>query len=192
MRAGHSTQMISRALTFAALSAFAIHLGGCDRSSPAPEPDASQTLAPSPSPEPAVPSPQPEATAGEAAEAAPAAPDLGERRNPARVLRSYADALHSRDWPAAARFWGKGSGVTASTLKAAYNRPVAPVLEVGEGHSEGAAGSIYYEAPVVLRFGEDAPPERGTLTLRRVNDVPGATAEQLRWHIERSTIGAEQ
>lgn len=187
--------MLSRALTLAAVSALAIHLTGCDRSAPGPDPAASDppggqaTAVPV---VPALPSPSPEATAGEAAEAAPVAPDPGERRDPASVLRAYAGALHERDWQAAARFWGEGSGVTASTLKAAYSRPVAPVLEVSEGRSEGAAGSIYYEAPVILRFGEDAPPERGTLTLRRVNDVPGATAEQLRWHIERSTIGAGQ
>jgi hypothetical protein len=28
----------------------------------------------------------------------------------------------------------------------------------------------------------------GRLTLRRVNDVDGASPEQLRWHIERSTL----
>ena len=107
------------------------------------------------------------------------------------MLRAYADALHDRDWAAAAGMWGRGSGVTASTLKAAYNRPAAPQLEVGKGAGDAGAGSLYYEAPVVLRFG-DAAPERGTLLLRRVNDVPGASAEQRRWHIERSTIGAMQ
>jgi hypothetical protein len=56
---------------------------------------------------------------------------------------------------------------------------------------QGAAGSLYYEAPAVLRFGQ-AMPERGSLVLRLVNDVDGATPEQLRWHIERSTIGAGQ
>lgn len=188
--------MMSRALSLAAVSAIAIHLSGCDRSEPAPQSAASETPAlPAPPPsEPGspLPSPSPEATAGEAADAVPTAPDFGERRNPGRVLQAYAEALHRRDWQAAARFWGQGSGVTASTLKAAYDRPVAPDLDLGEGRSEGAAGSIYYEAPVVLRFGDSAPPERGTLILRRVNDVPGASAEQLRWHIERSTIGAAQ
>ena len=28
----------------------------------------------------------------------------------------------------------------------------------------------------------------GTITLRRVNDVEGATPEQLRWYIESSTL----
>lgn len=113
---------------------------------------------------------------------------LDERRDPGRVLRFYAAALHARDWTAAAKAWGPGSGVTAETLKSAYDRADPPVLELGEGQVEGAAGSLYYEAPVVLRFG-NAPPERGSLVLRRVNDVPGASAAQLRWHIERAVIG---
>jgi hypothetical protein len=113
------------------------------------------------------------------------------RRDPDRLLRFYAAALRMRDWSAAARAWGASSGVTASTLKAAYDREDPPVLEVGKGEQEGAAGSLFYEAPVELRFGGQ-PPEKGTLTLRRVNDVPGATPEQLRWHIERATIGVGQ
>jgi hypothetical protein len=116
---------------------------------------------------------------------------LSDRRSPDRLLRYYADALAARDWAAAAKAWGKTSGVTATTLKASYDRAEAPVLTVGKGEQNGAAGSLYYEAPVTLRFGSAAP-ERGTLVLRRVNDVDGATAEQLRWHIERSTIGAAQ
>jgi hypothetical protein len=29
---------------------------------------------------------------------------------------------------------------------------------------------------------------KGDVVLRRVNDVPGATEEQLRWHIESTTL----
>lgn len=127
--------------------------------------------------------------------AAPSTLDLGaltERKDPERVLRFYREALRARDWRAAARAWGTGAGVTAATLKAAYDRPVPPSLEIGKGEGDAGAGSLFYEAPVVLRFGPDAAPERGTLMLRRVNDVDGAIADQLRWHIERSTIGAGQ
>lgn len=60
------------------------------------------------------------------------------------------------------------------------NRPV----DIGEpGPMEGAAGSIFIEVParVVLE------PESlaGTVTLRRVNDVPGSTEEQRRWRVYR-------
>ena len=51
---------------------------------------------------------------------------------------------------------------------------------------EGAAGSVFIEVParVVLE------PESlaGTVTLRRVNDVPGSTAEQRRWHVYRTDL----
>lgn len=180
--------MSTRTMTLAALSALAIHLVACDRKPD--EPDARPS-----EPVPALPvAPGPTASAA-ASGPAPVAPldtaALSDRRNPERLLRFYASALHQRDWASAARAWGKGSGVTAKTLEAAYNRPERPTLEVGKGSGDAGAGSQFYEASVTLRFGSEAP-ERGTLYLRRVNDVDGATPEQLDWRIERSTIGAGQ
>ncbi|HEX6859047.1 MAG TPA: hypothetical protein VF138_02440 [Caulobacteraceae bacterium] len=53
-------------------------------------------------------------------------------------------------------------------------------IALGEpGRQEGAAGSIYLEVPAMI--GDQAV----TLVLRRVNDVPGSTPEQRRWHVER-------
>ena len=59
--------------------------------------------------------------------------------------------------------------------------------EIGApGPIEGAAGSLYVEIPVVI-YGRLANGKEfhqsGRAILRRVNDVPGATAEQLRWRI---------
>ncbi|MBW8753647.1 MAG: hypothetical protein JF595_05775 [Sphingomonadales bacterium] len=165
---------------------------GCERKAPE-QPSAPATAAPAepaePAPGPTVPG-SPRALASEAPAKLDAA-SLNERKDPDRLLHYYAAALHARDWAAAAKAWGQGSGVTTTTLKASYDRADAPVLEIGKGDEEGAAGSLYYEAPVTLRFGTGLP-ERGRLVLRRVNDVDGATAEQLRWHIERSTIGQGQ
>ena len=177
--------MLSRSLSLAALSALAIHLAGCDREPERAEPSESASEAVSAAT--ALPPPvEPAPSASPSADAAGA-----DMPDPAALLLSYAQALEARDWPRAARFWARGSGVTAKTLEAAYSRPARLVLEVGAGREEGAAGSLYYEVPVTLRFGDEAP-ERGTLVLRRANDVPGASAEQRRWHIERSTIGAGQ
>jgi hypothetical protein len=54
---------------------------------------------------------------------------------------------------------------------------------------QGAAGSSYVEVPVQL-YGrrKDGKPfgTAGTITLRRVNDVPGSTDEQRSWHIYTS------
>ena len=183
--------MTSHVLTVIALALLA---AGCDRSKePTP-----QSLASEESPQPtaaAVVPPEAAVPTGEATSAPAPELDMGaldERKDPDRLLRFYAAALHARDWAAAAKAWGAGSGVTARTLKESYDRADPPTLELGKGQVEGAAGSLYYEAPVTLRFGAGAKPESGSLVLRRANDVPGATAEQLRWHIERSTIGQGQ
>jgi hypothetical protein len=184
--------MLTRSPILLALPALALTLAGCERKQPESQPEESPAVAHS---EPgAIALPEPQAPASESA--APRAKlDMGalnERRDPDRLLRFYAAALHARDWSAAAKAWGAESGVTAATLRDAYDRPDRPTLELGKGQVEGAAGSLYYEAPVTLRFGGESEAERGTLTLRRVNDVPGATPDQLRWHIERVAIGVGQ
>lgn len=61
-------------------------------------------------------------------------------------------------------------------------------VAVPGGTMEGAAGSSYYTAPATITGTDaDGRPVRyeGEIVLRRVNDVPGATPAQLRWHIER-------
>lgn len=59
------------------------------------------------------------------------------------------------------------------------------------GRIEGAAGSLYVEVPVQVygRLKNGAEFNMlGPMTLRRVNDVPGSTAEQRTWHITSSGI----
>ena len=64
--------------------------------------------------------------------------------------------------------------------------PNRPVVMGEPGPMEGAAGSIFIEVParVVLE------PESlaGTVTLRRVNDVPGSTPEERRWRVYRTDL----
>jgi hypothetical protein len=178
--------MPSRIFQVAALSLLAL-AAGCQRKEPAPGPAVSEAAIPAAT---ATPLPEPAASPNEVAPPLDTAA-LNDRKDPDRLLRYYAAALRARDWTAAAKAWGAGSGVTAKTLKQSYDRADPPVLEVGKGEGDAGAGSQFYEAPVTVRFGNDTP-ERGSLVLRRVNDVDGATAEQLRWHIERSTIGQGQ
>ena len=55
------------------------------------------------------------------------------------------------------------------------------------GKMEGAAGSIYVTVPATIEaMSADgtATTIREIVTLRRVNDVPGSTPAQRRWHIE--------
>ena len=174
----------TRSAAVAALSVLV--LAGCHRQAPTAQP----TEAASEVPTEAI------TTAPTATPPAPtgAALDTGaihERKDPDRVLRFYAAALEQGQWDLAATAWHASAGVTGATLKASYDRGEPLHLEIGKGQEEGAAGSSYYEVPVSLRFGNGAP-ETGTLTLRRVNDVPGATPDQLDWRIESSTIGASQ
>lgn len=76
--------------------------------------------------------------------------------------------------------------MSAAEFSAQWSKLSAPVVQIGTGQQEGAAGSLYTTAPVTITDGKRTI--RGEITLRRANDVPGATAEQLRWHIEATTL----
>lgn len=93
--------------------------------------------------------------------------------NPAGAIGSQDDAHF------AARFRG------FSEIHAHVGAPSAP---------EGAAGSLYVTVPVQVygRIAANGKPWHvlRQVALRRVNDVPGSTPEQRRWHIE--AIGAYQ
>jgi hypothetical protein len=114
-------------------------------------------------------------------------PELLESRDCITVLSFYADALHARLYGEAARVWGKDWGVSATTLEKRYSADQPVSLELGEISVEGGAGSLYCEVAAVLKT-SGGEPRKGKITLRRVNDVPGATADQLRWHITDSTF----
>jgi len=60
-------------------------------------------------------------------------------------------------------------------------------VAVPGGTMGAAAGSSYYDAPITITANDkDGRPVRveGKAVVRRVNDVPGATEAQLRWHFE--------
>ncbi len=86
-------------------------------------------------------------------------------------------------------FWGDlgaRSGLSETDFAARWAGLHYPKVTFGKGESEGAAGSIYYTAPVTITDGSRII--TGEVVLRRVNDVDGATSEQLRWHIESTTL----
>jgi hypothetical protein len=108
----------------------------------------------------------------------------------AAVLRSYYELLTAERFEDASQLWTpseRANAVRSSEQVAAqYERYD---VEIGEpGRMEGAAGSLYISVPVRIRAtrkgGEDLSLS-GDATLRRVNDVPGATPEQLSWRIVR-------
>jgi len=113
----------------------------------------------------------------------------------ADVVQSYFALLESGRRAEARALWGGGgadSGRGPGRFNAAYAAYAEYHGQVGApGAMEGAAGSSFVEVPVSVygrRAGGQAFQERGTIMLRRVNDVPGSTPEQRRWHIIQSTV----
>ncbi|HZF46528.1 MAG TPA: hypothetical protein VEZ26_09335 [Sphingomonadaceae bacterium] len=109
---------------------------------------------------------------------------LQERENPDRVLAWFSEQIMAGKWDDAALAWRKGS-MDGAKLKALMGDAPGPIFAFGHGEQEGAAGSLYYELPVTLVADGGKVTRQGTLTMKRVNDVPGAEDWQLAWHIER-------
>ena len=97
-----------------------------------------------------------------------------------QVVQHYGALIEQNRLDEAAKLWSD------TKAAAAFTKNLHPWthLEIGDlGETEGAAGSIYTTIPVV--FYGDTFRKPADVILRRVNDVPGSTEEQRRWHIER-------
>lgn len=143
----------------------------------------------------AAPAPVPEPAPNQASAAKPA--PLPEPKGPidpksveaaGQVVQHYGALIEQGRMAEAARLWGDRAAARAFAGElAASFREVH--LEIGDlGDPEGAAGSVYTTMPASF-YGESKRGEdvwrQAWITLRRVNDVPGSTEEQRRWHIER-------
>lgn len=111
------------------------------------------------------------------------------------VVRRYYAAIDRRDYGTAYALWdgeGRASGQSAADFAAGFAQTGSTRVSAGAPvNSQGAAGSVYVEVPVEVDARlRDGTRQRfaGRYLLRRVNDVPGATAEQLRWHLYRATL----
>lgn len=108
----------------------------------------------------------------------------------ADVVQTYYALLEAGRYSDARRLWS-GGGEASGSGEAAFAAGFASYSEyhaqVGApGAMEGAAGSSFVEVPVVIygrRKGGEAFSRKAAVTLRRVNDVPGSSAEDRRWHI---------
>lgn len=159
--------MQARIFAAIVLAVSAAGLAGCDRATPAPQPSASAS----------------------SLSVLPKAVPPSTSRDPQEVLLSWAKAVSLKDWATAYGYWGDHgaqSGMTLEQFKASWGKFQQPDLEIGKGVEEGAAGSSYYSAAVTIVDGQRRVP--GEVVLRRIDDVDGATAEQLRWHIESTTL----
>jgi hypothetical protein len=112
-----------------------------------------------------------------------------------QVLQRFGGLLEQRKFAEARQLWsdgGQASGMSESEFVATYDKYAEIHSEVGApGQMEGAAGSAYVDIPFRL-YGtlKTGKPFNlvGPVTLRRVNDVPGSTEEQRRWHIYQSGL----
>lgn len=186
------SRMIRSCTITALISALAINLAGCDRqqaAAPAPEATSSAAVGSTPFEAPSAPAPDmPSPSATPTAEIeTPGQPSAS--RDPGEVLASWAKAVEMRDWPTVRAYWGDHgarSGLSVKAFAATWSSLLDPKVTIGKGEQEGAAGSLYYTAPVRIIDGPRTV--RGQIVIRRVNDVDGASDEQLRWHIESTTI----
>ncbi|WNO52787.1 hypothetical protein [Stakelama saccharophila] len=124
--------------------------------------------------------------------------DPGTAEAAVAVVRHYYDAIDRGDFRTAYELWGndgEASGQSFVQFRDGFASTARSDVTVGTpGRAEGAAGSIYIEIPVTV----DAELKDGTnqhfsgsYTLRRVNDVPGSTAEQRRWHLSDADLKKE-
>lgn len=166
----------------------------------APSPTANQAQ---PSPAPSTAPQEPAAPAPAQAPAAPSAPAEVPRTTEAdksaaaakHVLETYFAAVATKHYSRAYRLWsgnGAATGMSEAEFAASFAKYRIYDGNVGKpGETDGAAGSIYIEIPAkvtgVLARGGGFVLE-GPMTLKRVNDVDGSTAEQRRWHIASSGL----
>jgi len=160
-------------------------LAACDSGSgPAATPSPTENAAPADGASPATASGAPAPASAPAGSAELDYGALQERKDPARVLAYFAQAVAQDRWDDAVRVWRKGD-LDARELKELFGPHRGLSLGFGPGEQEGAAGSLYYGAPLTLTADGGSFTRKGTITLRRVNDVPGAEDWQLAWHVER-------
>lgn len=109
-----------------------------------------------------------------------------------QVVQSYGALIERGRWKEANALWSSAAAAERFAKSLAGYAEIH--LEIGTpGDLEGAAGSIFVTMPVFFYGdGKDKQPMRqaADVTLRRVNDVPGSTEAQRRWHIERIDLGS--
>ena len=180
----------------AAMAFALLALAGCHASTPtdaprsraAQDPIASESTFTEPSPTPKPPKPAPSVTPIPAPLPAPA-PDAMQSRNPTEVLAAWGHAVEARDWAGVRGFWGEHgtvSGLSPQAFARRWSVLKQPRVTIDIGLGDAGAGSLFYTAPVTVTDGTRRI--AGQVSMRRVNDVDGASSEQLRWHIEKSSV----
>jgi hypothetical protein len=169
-----------------------IALASCGPQKPPRQPPSNST-APSLPERGRLPSPEKNAVARQI-QAPPGKTSLAEPKGPidpksieaaGQVVQQYGALIEQKRFLEAAKLWSEPT-VARDFAEELGDRQIH--MEIGElGQTEGAAGSIYTNVPVVFYAG--GLRRTADVTLRRVNDVPGSSEAQRRWHIERIQWG---
>lgn len=110
----------------------------------------------------------------------------------AQVVQHYYALLESGRSREAWQLWGDGgkaSGVGADAFAARFGEYEEYHANIGApSRIDAGAGQRYVEVPVeiygILKDGDRPFNRRGSVTLHRTADIPGATAEDRSWHIK--------
>jgi len=125
---------------------------------------------------------------------APLVPESEKGEKGARnVLLGFARALENEQFDTAFALLGGAAraGQSEADFAAQWSDLRAISVALLDGDVEGGAGSLYYtsQATITAQDQEGRPIRfEGPIVLRRVNDVDGASPEQLRWHLESFNV----
>jgi hypothetical protein len=104
-----------------------------------------------------------------------------------QVVQHYGALIEQKRWRESWTLWSNSDA--AKEFDRNWRNDSEVHMEIGKpGDMEGAAGSSYVTVPAVFygRTKDGASfRRRADVILRRINDVPGSTEAQRRWHIER-------
>lgn len=104
------------------------------------------------------------------------------------VLLAFIRAIERKEFDQAGRLMrDEAHGTGGAELAGTFADFGTITVSAPTGTMEGAAGTLYYTAPVTIT-GSNGQSLAGEIVLSRVNDVPGATEEQLRWRVRRSDL----
>ena len=105
------------------------------------------------------------------------------------VVRRYYAAINAHDYDTAWAQWGGNGqqGQTRARFEAGFAHTRETSITIGELQpGDAGAGSLFQPVPVTVEATLDDGTRqrfRGIYVVRRVNDVDGASAAQLRWHL---------
>lgn len=114
------------------------------------------------------------------------------------IVEDYYQMIDAKHFLAAYQLWsasGSASGKTYTRFRQGFAQTEHTRVVTGEPvNNDAAMGSVYVDVPVevfaTLKNGHHQR-FRGYYTLRRVNDVDGASNAQLHWHLASSSLKAE-